>query len=213
MFRPESVGLLRNGRLDQAGLEAFPPRSGARTALFAARLVAGKGVWQLLEGAARVAAIRPEFTLLIVGNGEEESAMRAWIATRRLESRLRMLGYQADMAPYYAQADFVIVPTQPKLWLEGLPLVALEAKGLALPVLYSRSGGLPDSQVEGETGLLLDPPDAEGIASGILALMDNPARYHRMRGAIRLERQRWGLRPMIEAYVEEYRREFQRRSI
>lgn len=204
MFRPDSVAALVNGRLEGDDLTRFPPRGQPRNALFVGRLVREKGVWPLLEAGAELAARHADFRLVIVGAGPEEDAMRAWIAARGLSPRLRMAGYQADVAPFYAAADFVIVPTDPAQVAEGLCLVAIEAKAHALPVLYSLSGGLPETQLAGHTGLPLDPPDARHIAVAADSLMGDPRRYHAMRKAVADERRRWSLDAMVQRYVEAY---------
>ncbi|HEY0229976.1 MAG TPA: glycosyltransferase family 4 protein [Dokdonella sp.] len=211
MFIPSRVGLLRNGRLSDGDMQMFPPRAQPCVALFVGRLTREKGVFALLQAAAILASQHPRFRLLIVGDGPEEAAMRQWIAAQRLEATIDMLGYRADVETCYAQADFLIIPTDPALVAEGLPLVALEAKAFALPVIYSRSGGLPESQVEGETGIVVDPPDAPDIARAAAALMGDVERYHAMRESIRRERVRWGIDAMAQAYVREYQAAFGRR--
>lgn len=205
MFLASRVRLIRNGRLDDADLAYFPPRSVPDTALFVGRLNREKGVWPLLEAGERLAATHPRFHLIIVGDGPEAATMRAWIADRRLEARIEMVGYQSDVRSYYARADFLIVPSDPQHPIaEGLPLVALEAKAFALPVLYSLSGGLPESQIEGRTGLLLDPPDATHIVESAERLLGDVDLYHAMRNAIRGERTRWGIDAMVDEYVRQY---------
>ncbi|MEP7041491.1 MAG: glycosyltransferase family 4 protein [Dokdonella sp.] len=204
MFIPERVGLLRNGRLSESDMQMFPVRADPATALFVGRLTREKGVWALLQAAAILAQRHPHFHLLILGDGPEETAMRRWIGEHRLEGRIDMLGYRAEVEMYYAQADFLIIPTDPLLVAEGLPLVALEAKAFALPVIYSRSGGLPESQIEGETGIVMEPPSADNIVRAATDLMNDVARYHAMRESIRRERVRWGIDTMAQAYAHEY---------
>jgi len=210
MFIPSRVGLLRNGRLSDGDMQMFPPRAQPATALFVGRLTREKGVWALLQAAQMLVREHPRFRLLILGDGPEEADMRRWIAEHRLEAAIDMAGYRADVETFYAQADFLIIPTDPAMVAEGLPLVALEAKAFALPVVYSRSGGLPESQVEGETGIAIDPPDAANIASAAARLMGDVDGYHAMREAIRGERGRWGIDAMAQAYAREYLQAFGR---
>lgn len=211
MFVSKSIGVLRNGRLLPEEMTQFPPRPGApRRALFVGRLTPEKGVWPLLHAARELATARPDFHLVVVGDGPETAPMQAWIDAHGLGARIVMAGYQSEVRPYYADADFLIVPTDPEQFEEGLGLVAVEAKACALPVLYTRSGGLPETQLEGRTGVLMDPPDAAGIVAAASALMDDPARYHAMREAVREERGRWALSTMTDAYVAEYLAEFAR---
>jgi glycosyltransferase involved in cell wall biosynthesis len=210
MFIPSRVGLLRNGRLNDSDMRMFPPRAQPATALFVGRLTREKGVWALLQAAQMLVREHPHFRLLILGDGPEEADMRRWIAEHRLDAVIDMAGYRADVETFYAQADFLIIPTDPAMVAEGLPLVALEAKAFALPVIYSRSGGLPESQVEDETGIAVDPPDAANIASAAARLMGDVDGYHAMRESIRGERARWGIDAMAQAYVREYVQAFGR---
>jgi glycosyltransferase involved in cell wall biosynthesis len=205
MVLPGSVSTLLNGRLHDADLVPFPPRAGAARALFVGRLEYVKGVWPLLESAALLAERLPAFHLTVVGMGPEEDAMRQWIAEHNLDGRITMAGYQADVRPFYDDADVLIVPSLlPPAWSEGFGLVAVEAKVPAIPVIYSRSGGLPETQIEGETGIAVDAPTPDHIAAAMLELADNPDRYHQMRQAIRAERARWHIDRMAQRYVDEY---------
>ncbi len=207
MVIPDSVGMLMNGRLGDDDLNHFPPRSTIDRALFVGRLEAVKGVWPLLDAAATLCAADETFRLTIVGMGPEEEAMHRWIADRGLQQRVRMVGYQADVRPFYEDADFVIVPSElPPRWSEGFGLVAVEAKGCALPVIHSLSGGLPETQREGVTGMAIDPPSADRIVAAVQSLRRHPDRYHAMREAIRSERTRWHLDVMARAYAAEYTR-------
>src|SRR5262249_46137957 len=70
-----------------------------------------------------------------------------------------------------------VVPT---IRQEALGLVSLEARMHGLPVIFSRRGGLPGTQIEGVTGLGLAAITAEDIASKIVSLVSDPARYARM---------------------------------
>ena len=208
MFLPSHVGVLHNGRLAAAEMNQFPPRDTPRTALFVGRLNREKGVWPLLEAGAELSRQRADFHLIIVGDGPEAAAMRDWIADRKLESRIEMTGHQSDVQPYYARADFLIVPTDPEQVSEGLPLVALEAKAYALPALYSLSGGLPETQIENRTGLVIDPLDTAHIIAAANRLMDDRAGYERMREEIRGERSRWSIDAMVDEYIRAYLAEF-----
>lgn len=212
MFRAGSIGVLLNGRLSPEQMRMFPERGLPRRAIFVGRLTPEKGVWPLLEAAGRLAQAYPDFHLRIVGEGPSGDGMAKWIADRDLNTRIEMVGYQSDVQQFFAEADYVIMPTDPVLFEEGLGLVAIEAKACALPVLYTLSGGLPESQVRDATGILMDPPDADNIVAHASALMDDPARYHAMREAIRDERRRWALSDMVDAYVSEYLAEFERLS-
>lgn len=69
---------------------------------------------------------------------------------------VHVLGEQADPHEWFEAADVVAVPSTGP---EPFGLVALEAAALGVPVLASRTGGLPEIVVDQETGRLLPPGD------------------------------------------------------
>jgi glycosyltransferase involved in cell wall biosynthesis len=61
----------------------------------------------------------------------------------------------------------------PSVWPEPFGLVALEAMISGRPVIASRIGGLSDTVVDGETGLLVPPGDATALAKALRRLLDD----------------------------------------
>jgi phosphatidylinositol alpha-1,6-mannosyltransferase len=76
---------------------------------------------------------------------------------------------------------------------EGFVLVFLEAGAYGLPVIGTRSGGIPDAVIDSETGYLLPPDDVDGVARAMIALAENPAlsRTMGMAGRARAEYLTW----------------------
>jgi glycosyltransferase involved in cell wall biosynthesis len=62
----------------------------------------------------------------------------------------------------------------PSIWAEGFGLVALEAMSHKKAVIASNIGGFKDTVVNGETGLLVTPGDAEKLSEAIAHLLENP---------------------------------------
>ncbi len=58
---------------------------------------------------------------------------------------------------------------------EGMPRSIIEAMRAGLPVVASRTGGIPEVVVEGNTGLLVDPHDVDGLVEALTRLLDDPA--------------------------------------
>jgi glycosyltransferase involved in cell wall biosynthesis len=87
---------------------------------------------------------------------------------------------QEKLPELYAQADICIVPS---ICEEAFGIVAAEAMAAGRPVIASRVGGLQFSVVDGITGLLFEPGDAEGLAEKIALLLDNADLRQRMGAA------------------------------
>lgn len=71
----------------------------------------------------------------------------------------------------YANTDVVAVTSRS----EAFGRVACEAQALGLPVVYARSGGMPEYMVDNVTGLSYSPGDAEGLCAQLMRLSDEPA--------------------------------------
>src|SRR5262249_45918482 len=143
---------------------------------FVGRMIPEKGFWQLLDAFVLLRERQVDVTLTLVGPGATDDVDR-FIAERGLGDRVRVAGYQKNVEPVYRQADFAIVPT---VCLEALGMVSLEARMYGLPVIYSRRGGLPETQIAGVTGLALDDVTPAAIADAVVALRSDPARYAEM---------------------------------
>jgi glycosyltransferase involved in cell wall biosynthesis len=63
---------------------------------------------------------------------------------------------------------------------EGLGVAVLEAMAAARPVVASRVGGLTDSVIDGETGLLVPPADSRALADALAGLADRRERISEM---------------------------------
>jgi len=77
-----------------------------------------------------------------------------------------------DLPLYYALADVLVAPSL----LEAFGLPAVEATASCLPVVASATGGLLDTVVPGETGLLVPPGDAVALARAIEEVLADSAR-------------------------------------
>jgi hypothetical protein len=96
-----------------------------------------------------------------------------------------LIGWQSqeELPRLLRAADIVAFPT---IAQEALGRTAVEAMGVGRPVVASRLGGLPFTVVEGETGLLCEPGDADDLAQKLEILLDAPELRERMGQAGRM---------------------------
>jgi glycosyltransferase involved in cell wall biosynthesis len=84
---------------------------------------------------------------------------------------------QGELPPLLRSADVVVVPS---IAQEALGRVAVEAMGVGRPVVASRIGGLPTTVVDGGTGLLFEPGNADDLAEKLARLLDDPDLRNRL---------------------------------
>jgi glycosyltransferase involved in cell wall biosynthesis len=150
-----------------------------------------KGYHLSLAAFAQVKQQIPEARYWIVGpyrKAEYYLQLQKFVQVNHLEA-VSFLGPVSDevLAGLYGQASlFVLTPEQQGLHFEGFGLVYLEAGAYGVPVVGTRSGGVPDAVRDGETGLLADSGDVDGIAAAMLRLLQDGALSQRMGQANRL---------------------------
>jgi glycosyltransferase involved in cell wall biosynthesis len=88
-----------------------------------------------------------------------------------------------ELPAMYREMDIVTVPST---WVEPFGITALEGMASGLPVVASRTGGLAESVVHEETGLLVNPGNAEALAYALRRLIRHPDLRRRMGDAGRL---------------------------
>lgn len=153
-------------------------RSDGPVLLTVARLVRRKGVADVLDAVARLVPRYPALRYHVVGNGPERTALEAQAARLGLGAHVRFEGTLRDdaLAALYARADvFALPPRTLAPDVEGFGLVYLEAGTAGLPVVATRSGGIPDAVVDGETGLFVPEGDPVALAEALARLFDDAA--------------------------------------
>jgi glycosyltransferase involved in cell wall biosynthesis len=107
---------------------------------------------------------------------------------------------------YKEATVFLLLSQDLDLRFEGFGLVYLEAGAYGLPVVGSRCGGIPDAVIDGETGYLVDPADAEAAGRAMIRLAEDKALSLQMglAGRARAERLTW------DRFAEEQWAEYQK---
>jgi glycosyltransferase involved in cell wall biosynthesis len=130
------------------------------------RLIPIKGHLVLLRALAQARARVPGVVLDVAGRGPLEPALRSFARELGIADAVRFLGFVSPIQRAVEEAAIVVVPSLG----EGFGMVALEAMERARPVIASAVGGLPEIVADGETGLVVEPGDAEALADAIVAL-------------------------------------------
>jgi glycosyltransferase involved in cell wall biosynthesis len=91
--------------------------------------------------------------------------------------RVVLAGFRDDIDNVYGAADVVVVPSTAP---DPLPNAALEAAAAGCAVVASAHGGLPEIIRDGETGRLVAPGDADGLARAAAELLDAPGQREQL---------------------------------
>ncbi len=88
---------------------------------------------------------------------------------------------------------------------EGLGTSLLDAMAAARPIVATRTGGIPEVVIDGETGLLVPPRDAKALAEAILRMLkDRPGRERAAQAGFARVRERFSADRMVEQTLEVY---------
>ncbi|MCC6730654.1 MAG: glycosyltransferase family 4 protein [Chthonomonadales bacterium] len=200
---PNGIDVARLGGPGGAGWRAAAGVD-AGTPLVAAvgRLAPEKGFEILVHAAARLRAAWPGVVVVIAGDGPERGRLEAMVGECGARGAVRFLGEIPCVAPLLAAADVVAVPSI----REGQGIAALEAMASRTAVVASRAGGLPETVIDGVTGLLVAPGDPADLAAAIGSLLGDVAARERLAEAARADVEaRFTIETMIRRTAEVYR--------
>jgi len=162
-----------------------------------ARLSEQKGHRYLLEAAARV----PEARFAIVGDGELRGDLERRARELGVADRVLFTGARDDVPALLASFDVFAFPSL----FEGLCLAVIEAQAAGVPIVATPVGGIRETVVDGQTGLLVPLRDPEALAAGIRRLLADRAAAGRMATEARIQaRERYSVERMVERTLRLY---------
>ncbi|MEX2600703.1 MAG: glycosyltransferase [Balneolaceae bacterium] len=195
----DKLTVVRNGTdpalfrpLDASGLRTKLGLEGKRIMLTVTRLVRRKGIDTVLTAMAQLGSDYEDLHYLIVGTGPEEAGLRQLSKRLGLTLRVHFLGpaNYKELPHYYNLSDLFVMSSRTELPdVEGFGIVFLEANACEVPVIGTRSGGIPSAILEGETGLIVHENSPVELEGAIRSLLLQPERMAEMgrRGRKRVE--------------------------
>ena len=185
--------------------ERPPPAGNPPLMALPGRLGRAKGVDVFLETCRRLRERGTAFRAWLVGewnSAEERREADDYVRAQRLDSIVADRGPLADMEPFYAQLDVLLLPTR----RDSFPRVVMEAMCRGIPVVATRVDGIPEMVADGETGFLVEPEDAAGFAAATARLLADPELRARLGAAGRERaRQLFSQDAYVAAMLELYR--------
>jgi glycosyltransferase involved in cell wall biosynthesis len=108
--------------------------------------------------------------LCMVGDGPDRGQLERRAHELGIVRDTLFLGYQEDVAPFYAAFDALVLPSGN----EGTPVSAIEALAAGRPVVATRVGGVPDVVRDGEDGFLVEAGATDELADRLARLARDP---------------------------------------
>jgi len=138
------------------------------------RLSREKGFDLLLRAAHQLLVEGLNACVVIAGEGDEETDLRALADELGIDDRVHLLGYCADPRPVFEAMDVFALSSH----REGLPNVLLEAAAMEVPIVATRIAGVPRLVLDDETGLLIEPGSSQSLAEALARILkDESLRY------------------------------------
>jgi PEP-CTERM/exosortase A-associated glycosyltransferase len=169
---------------------------GGKTVIgFIGSFYAYEGLALLLQAMPQMLAAYPALSLLLVGGGPQEDALKALTASLGIEKSIVFTGrVPHDEVPrYYQIIDILVYPRLPMRLTELVtPLKPLEAMAYGRLVVASDVGGHREMIEHGKTGVLFEAGERDALAAAVLNLLGTRNRWPALRAAARayVERER-----------------------
>lgn len=167
-----------------------------------ARLHPSKGQQYLLRAFRLVRDRHPGAVLWLVGDGECRAALEREAAELGIAASVRFAGTRRDVRDVLDAIDLFALPS---LW-EGMPNALMEAMAAGRPVVASDTDAIGELVIDGKTGWMVRPGDADGLARCMIEILANPVRAAEIgQAGLQHVRQHFSLESMADAYAALYR--------
>jgi glycosyltransferase involved in cell wall biosynthesis len=148
------------------------------------RLVPKKGFGALVRALGHLHQRGVPFRCVVVGDGPERARLEQLAAERQLGGQLTFLGGQppARVRDLLGRARLFVLPcvVAPDGDRDGLPHSIMEAMAAGVPVVTTRTVGIPELVRDGEAGLLVEPDDDRALATAIGRVLGDDALARRL---------------------------------
>lgn len=185
-----------NNGVNLSSFSANPTKNrSSKTLIMVSRFVASKDQMTVLRA---IRLLPADVHLILVGDGENLAACKAFAESQGLSDRVQFAGNQSDVKAWIAKAD---VGIQSSKW-EGFGLTAVELMAAGKPVVATDVDGL--RQVVEGAGLLFPVGDEERLATMVTRLLDDESYYKQIAGKCSERARMYDIHVTVDQYLEIY---------
>jgi glycosyltransferase involved in cell wall biosynthesis len=175
-----------------------------------AHLADHKGHKYLIRATEILKVKAPQIRVIIVGEGPLRMELDKLVKQTHVEDIVFFLGFREDVPQILASLDLFVLSS----YLEGMGSSILDAMASRLPVVATRTGGIPEVVVNGETGLLVPPKSPTALAKAILRIYGDRELGRRLgQKGYEVVHQKFSTEAMAAKVILEYKRIAQQKNI
>ena len=160
-----------------------------------------KRVLDVIESFNKISKIIPS-KLMMIGDGPDKTKAEKLAYEYGLLDKVKFLGKTQEVAEILCFSDLMILPSQ----TESFGLAALEAMISSTPVISTNSGGLPELNVHGKTGFLVEIGDIDAISKYSVKILSDKKALIKMKKEAYLHSIKYDINLVIPLYEKTYQR-------
>lgn len=171
--------------------------------IFVGRLVADKGINELINAFTKLSKKKKNIKLLLVGPFESNLDPLENETMNKIDNNRNIIsvGFQKDVRPYFAIASVLTFPS----YREGFPNVVMQAGAMDLPSIVSNINGCNEIIEEGKNGTIIPVKDCDAIYDAMQRMMDDEVFYKQLKANAReMIISRFEQNLVWQALLEEY---------
>lgn len=140
--------------------------------------------------------------LILIGDGPERSNIEKLCRELDTCSQITSLGKVGEPGSFLSIADLFVLPSE----TESFGLAALEAMAAGVPVISTNTGGLPEINKQGYSGMLSNVGDVADMAKNALYIMENKERQQEFSHNAKMQAQKFDIKKVLPMYENLYKK-------
>lgn len=170
-----------------------------------AALAPHKSQVDFIRAAKQVSETVDGVKFFIVGDGKLRADLEREVRAMKLQDNIILTGFRTDVLELLSIFDCFVLSS----YLEGLCTSIMDAQAMGIPVVATRTGGVPDLVDDGVTGLLVSPRRPDQLAEAVIRMIREPGLAGRCVDAARAKSRSYDYRDMVRGTLGVYRRMLQ----
>ncbi|MFL2599120.1 MAG: N-acetyl-alpha-D-glucosaminyl L-malate synthase BshA [Flavobacteriaceae bacterium] len=144
--------------------------------------------------------------LIMVGDGPDKIIAENYCLNKEIQDHVIFLGNTSDVYEVLCYSDLFLLTSE----TESFGLAALEAMMMSVPVISTNTGGLPEVNIENESGFLFKVGDIEGMSRKSIELLASSKLLNQMKASARNTALKFYIDNVIDSYLEIYKKAINR---